>query len=56
MFFAFCPDGGIFVIAFLEFLFLVVLGGVCLTLAIFATIGLAKWAAARHNRLAANER
>ena len=32
------------------------IGGACLASAIFATIGLAKWAAARHNRLAANAR
>jgi len=31
----------------------VALVGTCLAAAIFATIGLAKWAAARHNRLAA---
>ena len=31
-------------------------GGACLALAIFATIELAKWAAARQKRLAANAR
>ena len=55
MFFAMCPDGGIIIFALL---FLVLAGCVCvaavLAAAVYATIGLAKLAAARHNRLAAN--
>ena len=53
MSFAMCVGGEIFIIAFIALILLVVLGGVCLGLAVLATIGLAKWAAARHNRLAA---
>ena len=45
------PDGGFIIIGLL---LLVTVGGACLAAAIFATIALAKWAAARHNRLAAN--
>jgi hypothetical protein len=43
-------------ILFAARVFLVSFGGACLAGAIFATAGLAKWAAARHNRLAANAR
>ena len=54
MSFALCgPDGILVIIALLA---VVVVPGVCLAAAIFGTIALAKWAAARHNRLAANER
>lgn len=57
MSFAMCvPDGLVLIIALL----LVVIGCLCLAAvlaaAVFATTGLAKWAAARHNRLVANER
>jgi hypothetical protein len=53
MLFALCgPDGGFIILALLM---LLVLGGACLAAAIFVTVALAKWAAARHNRLAANE-
>lgn len=57
MSFAMCvPDGLFIIIALL----LVVMGCACLAavlaVAVYATIGTAKWAAARHNRLAANER
>ena len=51
MSFAMCM-GGEMVIAAL--VLLVAVGGACLTAAIFATVGLAKWAAARQKRLAAN--
>lgn len=55
MSFALCgPDAGFLIIALL----LLVIGCVCLAAviaaAVYATISLAKWAAARHNRLAAN--
>jgi hypothetical protein len=50
------PDGLFFLITLLFFLFMVVFAGACITVAIYATMGLAKWAAARHNRLAANEK
>ncbi|HWS90918.1 MAG TPA: hypothetical protein VN282_28365 [Pyrinomonadaceae bacterium] len=53
MSFAMCM-GGEMLIAIL--VFFVAVGGACLALAIFATVGLARWAAARHNRLAANPR
>jgi len=58
MFFAMCPDGGIIILAFL---LMVMIGCVCLaavlTAAVYTTIGLAKWAAARHlKRVAANAR
>lgn len=49
------PDGGFILIGLLFLLLGVALIGGCLAAAILATIGLAKWAAARHNRLAANE-
>jgi hypothetical protein len=49
------PDGGLILIGLLFLLLVVALVGACLAAAIFATIGLAKWTAARHNRLAANE-
>ncbi|HEX8337550.1 MAG TPA: hypothetical protein VF621_12520 [Pyrinomonadaceae bacterium] len=53
MTFAFCgPDGGFLIIVLLLFMALAV---ACVVGAVFATIGLARWAAARHNRLAANE-
>jgi hypothetical protein len=48
------PDGGFILLGLLFLLLLVALVGACLAAAILATIGLAKWAAARHNRLAAN--
>ena len=48
------PDGGIIIIGLLFLALAVVFVGACIAAAIFATIGLAKWAAARHNRLAAN--
>jgi len=59
MFLALCPpDGGIIILAFL---LVVVIGCACLAAvlaaAVYTTIGLAKWAAARHlRRLAANAR
>ena len=56
MFFAMCPDGGIFVFALLALLLLVVTVGACLAAAVLATISLAKWAAARHKRLAVDAR
>ena len=52
MSFAMCMGGEIIILALV---LLVVLGGACLAAAIFATIGLAKWTAARQKRLAANE-
>ena len=48
------PDGGFILIGLLLLLLSVAVVGACLAVAIFATISLAKWAAARHNRLAAN--
>lgn len=56
MSFALCgPDGALVILLLL----VLVMGCVCLAAvlaaAVYATIGLAKWAAARHNRLAANE-
>lgn len=56
MSFAMCgPDGALVILLPL----VLVMGFVCLAAvlaaAVYATIGLAKWAAARHNRLAANE-
>jgi hypothetical protein len=48
------PDGGIIIFGLLFLALAVVFVGACVAAAIFATIGLAKWAAARHNRLAAN--
>lgn len=53
MSFAICM-GDEMLIAILAFLLAV--GGACLALAIFATVGLAKWAAARQMRLAAGAR
>jgi hypothetical protein len=59
MSFAMCgPDGGFLIVALLM---LLVGGFACvaavLAVAVYATIGLGKWAAARHlKRLAANER
>ena len=54
MSFAMCMGGEIVIFALV---LLVVLGGACLAAAVFATVGLAKWAAARHlRRLAANAR
>jgi hypothetical protein len=51
-----CPGGPeIFLLIPIVLLLLAALGGACVAAAIFATIGLAKWAAARHNRLAANK-
>lgn len=51
-----CPDGGIILIASL---FVILACVACLAalvaVAVYATIDLAKWAAARHNRLAAKE-
>ena len=57
MSFALCgPDGGLIIVL----LFVVAACCVCLAAviaaAVYATIGLAKWAAARHIRLAANEK
>jgi len=55
MFFAMCLGGEAIIIVIIALILLVVLGGLCLGLAVLATIGLAKWAAARHlKRLAAN--
>ena len=51
-----CLDGEMFIFALLG---LGLLGVVCvgfLVAAIYTTIGLAKWAAARHNRMVANQR
>lgn len=45
------PDGGLILIGLL---LLVGLAGAVLSVAIFLTVTLAKWAAARHNRLVAN--
>ena len=57
MFFALCLGGEAFIIVIIALILLVMLGGVCLGSAVLATIGLAKWAAARHlRRLAANAR
>lgn len=57
MSFAMCVPDGLFIILTL---LLVVIGCACLAavlaVAFYTTIGLAKWAAARHNRLAANAR
>ena len=50
-----CGPGGGFILFGLIFLLVVAaFVGACLAAAIFATFGLAMWAAARHNRLAAN--
>ena len=55
MFFAICLGGEAIIIVFIALILLVVLGGVCVGLAVLATISLAKWAAARHlKRLAAD--
>ena len=57
MFFAMCLGGEFIIIVIIALISLVVLGGICLWLAVLATIGLAKWAAARHlKRQAANAR
>jgi hypothetical protein len=48
------PDGGFVLIALLVLVLSVAVACACLAAAIFATIGLAKWAAARHNRLVAD--
>jgi hypothetical protein len=55
MSFAMCLGGEVIIIAIVGLLLLVALGGICLGSAVLATVSLAKWAAARHNRLAANE-
>ena len=52
MSFAMCLGGEI-ILAFL--VVLLAAGGACLALAVFATVGLARWAAARHNRIVANQ-
>jgi hypothetical protein len=51
MSFAMCMGGEIF---FAALALLVAAGGACLAAAVFATVGLARWAAARRMRLAAN--
>ena len=56
MSFAMCLGGEVIIIAIVALILLVALVGLCLGLAVLATIGLAKWAAARHNRLAAYAR
>ena len=48
------PDGGFVIAALVVLVLMVVLAGSVLATAIYVTIALAKWAAARHNRLAAN--
>ena len=48
------PDGGILIIGLLFLALALALVGACIWAAIYVTIALAKWAAARHNRLAAN--
>jgi hypothetical protein len=48
------PDAGFIFIGLLFLLVVAAFVGACLAAAIVATISLAKWAAARHNRLAAN--
>ena len=48
------PDGGIIIFGLLFLALAGAIVGACIAAAIYATIGLAKWAAARHNRLAAN--
>ena len=57
MSFAMCLGGEavifLFVLLFIGLLVFVALVGACIWLAALATIALAKWAAARHNRLAA---
>ena len=54
MFFAMCLGAEAIIIVIVALILLVVLVGVGLWLAVLATIGLAKWAAARHlKRLAA---
>lgn len=56
MSFAMCvPDGLFLIVALLLALLGAASLGAVIGVAIYATIGLAKWAAARHNRLAANE-
>ena len=47
------PDGGIFIVVLLFFALAAALVSACIAAAVYATIALAKWAAARHNRLAA---
>jgi hypothetical protein len=55
MSFAVCLGGEIIIFAAVALVLLVVLAGACLWLAALATMGLAKWAAARHlKRLAAD--
>ena len=50
-----CPGGPeIFLVIPIVLVLLVALVGACVAAAIYATIGLAKWAASRHNRLAAD--
>lgn len=48
-----CVPDGLFVFALA---LLVAFGGVCLLVAVFVTMGLAKWAAERQKRLAADIR
>jgi hypothetical protein len=49
-----CPGGAeIFLLIPLAVVLLTALGGACVAAAIFVTVRLAKWAAARHNRMAA---
>lgn len=56
MSFAMCgPDGGLIIALLFVLVICCVLAAAVLAAAVFATISLAKWAAARHNRLAANE-
>jgi len=56
MSFAVCLGGEVFIIFIIALILLVALVGLCLWLAVLATIGLAKWAAARHNRMVSNAR
>ncbi len=56
MFFAICLGPEAIIIFIIALMLLVVLACACLAAAVYTTIGLAKWAAARHNRLAANAR
>jgi hypothetical protein len=50
-----CPGGPeIFLVIPIAIVLLSALAGSCVAAAVYATMGLAKWAAARHNRLAAS--
>ena len=55
MSFAMCLGGEVIIFAIVALVLLVVVVGVCLGSAVLLTVGLAKWAAARHNRMVLNQ-